>query len=502
MVLVYLEFRKSLDNGLYYVPPGEESPFIKSVRLKLILFILRAPRRKGGCDLEISKMLYRKEILSLYPLHDRPVMKQLRAKCTNVCSMPWDVPTHDLKEYFGEKIALYTVFIGHYSVYLIIPALVGLVFQLVVWGTGNYSHPVLPFYSLLITVWSIVMLEFWKRQEATTAMHWGMSSYEKREQTRPEFKGELTTSHITGEEMVYFPDQKLARLQFFSRSIVTTFIMIVIGVVAAIYVLRFSLQQRAITNPYSSLVASILNAIQIQVFNLIYQRIVVILTDNENHRTDTLYEDSMIVKLFIFQFINSYSSFFFLAFIATYLQKPSGASSEMVGQCAAPNCMEPIAINLAIIFGTRLFLTNFLDIALPWYAWRSKMREETKGVEDATLTPAERDYLLIRYETMLESISAYADTAIQYGYTMLFITALPIASFCSLLNNWARIKFYTYKLFTVHIPSVLFVLSRTLVQFSPHLSCRDHSTTSAPPPTARRTSVPGCLSSSSCPSPL
>jgi hypothetical protein len=445
-----LEFRQSLDNGLYHVPPGEDSPFIKSVRLKLIMAIFRGPKRLGGCDLEISKMLYRGTILALYPLHDRSISDQLRVKCSALASMPWDTPTHDLKEYFGEKIALYTVFIGHYSYFLIIPSLIGLAFQLVVWGTGNFAHPVLPFYSLLITIWSICMLEFWKRQEATTALEWGMSEFEKKEQDRPEFQGELRKSHINGEEFVYFPDDKLAKLQFFSRSVMTTFILLVVGVVAAIYVLRFSLQQKASTNPYSSLVASILNAVQIQVFNLIYQKIVIMLTNNENHRTDTLYEDSMIVKLFVFQFINSYSSFFFLGFIATYLPRPDGASSDQVGQCAATNCMEPIAINLAIIFGTRLFLTNFLDVVLPYMSYRSKLKEETKGVDSSVvLTPAEKDYLLVRYDSMIESIGAYADTAIQYGYTMLFITALPIATFLSLLNNWARVKFYTYKLFSV-----------------------------------------------------
>ena len=446
---VYLEYRNAMNPELYHTPPGEDSPFVKSVRLKLIYNILRASKRSGGCDLEITKLLYKGHILALFPLHDRSITKQLASKCTTVCSMPWDVPTHDLKEYFGEKIALYTVFIGHYSVYLIVPSIVGLAFQLVVWGTGNFSHPVLPFYSLLITVWSIYMLEYWKRQEATTAMHWGMSNYERKELERPEFRGEVVKSHINGEEIVYFPDSKLASLQFFSRTVVVSFMLLVIGVVAAIYVLRFSLQQREETNEYSSTIASILNAIQIQIFNMIYQKVCVFLTDNENHRTDTLYEDSMITKLFVFQFINSYASFFFLGFIATYLEKANGAAPDNVGQCAAENCMEPMAVNLAIIFGTRLFLNNFLDVLLPYISYRNKYKAETKGVENVNLTPAEKDFLLIPYNGILESISAYADTAIQYGYTMLFITALPIASFCSLLNNWARVKFYLYKLFTV-----------------------------------------------------
>jgi len=43
-------------------------------------------------------------------------------------------------------------------------------FQLVVWATGDFSSPVLPIYSVVITIWSIVMLEYWKREEYRTSL--------------------------------------------------------------------------------------------------------------------------------------------------------------------------------------------------------------------------------------------------------------------------------------------------------------------------------------------
>ena len=46
-----------------------------------------------------------------------------------------------------------------------------------------------------------------------------------------------------------------------------------------------------------------------------YQFIAVKMTDRENHRTATAYEDALIVKLFLFQFVNHYSSFYYLAFV-------------------------------------------------------------------------------------------------------------------------------------------------------------------------------------------
>jgi hypothetical protein len=59
--------------------------------------------------------------------------------------------------------------------------------------------------------------------------------------------------------------------------------------------------------------------------------------------------------------------------------------------------------------------------------------------------------LLVQYKNMIENIGSYADTTIQFGFCMLFVSALPLATLLSLINNWARIKFYTYKLFKVRI---------------------------------------------------
>ena len=97
-------------------------------------------------------------------------------------------------------------------------------------------------------------------------------------------------------------------------------------------------------------VASILNAAQIQVFNFLFQFLAAVLTNRENHRTDTQYEDAMIGKLFFFQFVNSYASFFYIGFIAKYQPSQPDAQDNWEGDCGAKNCMRPLAWNLGIIF--------------------------------------------------------------------------------------------------------------------------------------------------------
>jgi hypothetical protein len=422
-----------------------DPPFNSSVRLKLLDYMIKGAERYGGCDIEVSKMIHRKRLAAYYPLHDRNVTTQLCNQATAWNVFPWSMPFDDLRFYFGERITLFFVFYGHYSYYLIIPSIIGFVFQFVVWGQLNFSSPVLPFFCVLISIWAIYMLEMWKQEEKRTAMKYGMLGYEDSEPDRPEYRGDLIDSFIDGQPMLFFPPELARSRRNASQSTIVTFISLVIGVLSSIYVLKFALQNDI--GSTASTVASILNTVQITIFNMIYSVMAIELTNAENLRTDTQYEDSMIVKLFVFQFINSYASFFFLAFIAMYLSPPPDVPDDYVGQCGYSDCMEPLSVNLAIIFGTRLILNNIIQVVQPWYQSRQKRKEEMKDVAvDAFFTPPEEDYILIPYNDQIENIKNYADCAIQFGFGTLFVSALPISPFLSLVSNYVKSKVIAYNL--------------------------------------------------------
>lgn len=76
------------------------------------------------------------------------------------------------------------------------------------------------------------------------------------------------------------------------------------------------------------------------------------------YRTDTQYEDSMIVKIFIFLFINSYASFYYLAFIA-----------EIVNDCPPQGCMYTLAINVCVVFGSTLCSSMFMQLVYPYVSY-------------------------------------------------------------------------------------------------------------------------------------
>lgn len=450
---------ESSKKHLFYSSDDSTFVFSELNRLRLIYYLLKAPKRLGGCALELMELLKKEDILSLYPLHNNDENSAILNECLNKFRFPWHFPFPAIRNYFGEKVCLYFHFMGHYSQYLIVPGIVGLAFQIVVWYYGDYSHPVLPFFSVLISLWAIVMLEMWKRKQAYVDLFYGMLDFEEDEPDRPEFIGELIPSFIDGEPMVYFDPESASERAAQSYSVIISFILMVIGVVTAIYILRWSMQKRTAQAPYASTVASILNSAQITIFNMIYLKLASHLTKLENHRTDTQYEDNLIIKIFSFTFVNSFASFFYIAFVAGYLTQMDAEKSihpDYKGQCGWTDCMRPLMINLAIIFGVRLVVTNSLDIIMPYYNKISKQKTETKNrngegqISLDLLTAAEKDYVLQEYDLLTDNIANLSDTVVQYGYMTLFITALPISCIITFFCNYVKMKLHAWRLLTMY----------------------------------------------------
>src|SRR3546814_8890204 len=118
--------------------------------------------------------------------------------------MPWHLPAFGMKEYFGEKIGLYFTFLGHLTTWCIWPMFVGLAIQIHVVIANDRSAISVPGFAIFISIWAVLMLEYWKRKEKTTALEWGMVGFEDDKKDRPEFFGERMRSFINGQEVLFF----------------------------------------------------------------------------------------------------------------------------------------------------------------------------------------------------------------------------------------------------------------------------------------------------------
>ena len=98
-----------------------------------------------------------------------------------------------------------------------------------------------------------------------------------------DFRGQEIDSFIDGSKVRYFPSQ--TRQTYLLQSVVSvvSLILLVVGVVVSIYVIRYTIAGD-VGASNAQLVASVANAVQIQVMNFIYSFVANALSERENHR--------------------------------------------------------------------------------------------------------------------------------------------------------------------------------------------------------------------------
>ena len=433
---------------------GDSSEFSTNDHLKISSLAVEEIPDGEIKPLNLEEKLRSGKIRAFFPLHDPVLAEELKKQWFSY-KMIWNQDLNPLRKYFGAKIGLYFRFVSHYSQWLRYPALLGIPCQVYIFVVSDYSNPYLPIFSFLIAIWNVMMLEYWKRAEKTQALEWGMIGFEDHEVDRPEFKHQDTiVSYIDGSQnMRWYPESKRTVKMYQSGVLVFLMIVGAVSVVAVLYVLRAALQARV--GDLAQTIISVINAIQIYVFNYLYGIAATSLTKYENHRTDTEHEDSLIGKFFAFQFVNSYSSFFYIAFIAQTQPNPNThddiyANDDDVGECGGPDCMLSLATNLGIIFGTQLAIGNIVKYGIPYSTYKASRDMNRRKYPHAKFSEQEEEYFLIQYDPIGMNIRNYTTIAIQFGYMSLFITALPIAGVLGLLCNAVNLRFEVWSLLTIY----------------------------------------------------
>ena len=95
--------------------------------------------------------------------------------------------------------------------------------------------------------------------------------------------------------------------------VIVSFIAVVVSVTISLLVLRVTL--RDVNPTYGGIAGGTIISVVIAIMNFVYGKVAVLLTNWENHRTESQYSGALITKMFVFQFVNSYSSLFYVAFM-------------------------------------------------------------------------------------------------------------------------------------------------------------------------------------------
>ena len=372
----------------------------------------------------------------------------------------WKIPVQSIRDIYGENIAFYYSWLSFYIAWLLPGGVFGLIFYyLRKDGITVDNSPFIPFFTLLMILYSFYFLKGWKRKSTELAFSWNSLHYENPRNIRASFVGYWQQSPITDEMELYYPD--LYRRFFYLLSTIVTVVMLFI----ALFVMICSLNLQGFvscksrfhnenpfhipflhqfsengnifdpnTHEYLAYVPVILHTLVIMILNKIYSKIAIILTNLENHRTDEDYENALIVKRFLFEAFDCYISLFYLAFYELDIIRLR--SELMMLFCS--DCARRVAVETVI----PLFLHTFKSRSINKQYRTSGEREASNESLIDLLKEVEKE--------PIESFDDYLEMVIQYGYITLFTSAFPFASVIAFVTNIIELKSDSFKLIFLH----------------------------------------------------
>uniref|UniRef100_A0AC34RTB4 Anoctamin n=1 Tax=Panagrolaimus sp. JU765 TaxID=591449 RepID=A0AC34RTB4_9BILA len=462
----------------------------------------------------------------LLTCNDRQLLYEAWVKMKNFYKYQ---PLNLVQSYFGTKIGFYFAWLGFYTRYLYAVSIIGIL--CFIYGiasisddtpsndicssygaaanisicpscekncdpiplTGSCAYSKLTyvfdnhatiFFAAVMSIWATLFLEGWKRYHSEIAYKWNVHDLEQDDEVlRPEFQFQMKQLRLnpTTQNSEYLPfSQKFIRI-LGSGVTVLFFLCLVMALVIGIIFYRAILTQilNATNNfdrTWAMLVVSVtsatINLIFILIMNYFYNMLALKLTNWECPRTQTEFDNSYTLKVFLFQFINYYSSLFYIAFIKGRLSgKPANKYGGQVSidsyrleECDPAGCMTELVIQLLIIMCGKQFFNGFMEICYPvlinlfrqWHLrlpeskQKKKKREKMEKQQDVVdkhgeeVTLCERDYALNETNEQV-LFDEYLEMVIQFGFVTLFVAAFPLAPLFALLNNVLELRLDAYK---------------------------------------------------------
>ncbi|XP_069556235.1 anoctamin-2b [Brachyistius frenatus] len=429
-------------------------------------------------------------------------------------------PVDLVRKYFGEKIGLYFAWLGVYTQLLIPASIVGIiVFGYGVatvdtnipslemcderlnftmcplcdgacdfWhlstacGTARASHlfdnPATVFFAIFMSLWAVLFLEHWKRRQISLSFSWDLTGIEEDEEhPRPKYetillqkrqrkqknkkkkkKNESAIEKLTWKDRLPGYCINVSSILFmFGLTFSAVFGVIVYRItVSALMAMSPDPETKSNVRVTVTATAVIINLVVILILDEIYGAVALWLTELEIPKTETNFEERLILKAFLLKFMNAYAPIFYVAFFkGRFAGRPGNYvyvfNDYRMEECAPGGCLIELCIQLSIIMlGKQLIQNNIFEIGIP------KLKKLVRALKDKGSAVEERederppqqwnlDYELAPFEGLTPE---YMEMIIQFGFVSLFVASFPLAPLFALLNNVIEIRLDAKKFVT------------------------------------------------------
>ena len=412
-------------------------------------------------------------------------------------------PLDFIERYFGEQVTFYFAWLQHCANHLLVLTFFGLIVTICQLSTDNFDHPLRPFFSMFVMIWTFFVLVNWRKRSNFLAHRWGSMDYKVQETPRPEFHGEYVVDEITQEWVVKYPKWKRWLKYLISIPICVTFtgtVLLLILLVHANRDLQMESYVTQLTDPNAEpfkfelslknigqkasiekipltrdllfdptfwVVMGALPALLglcIPIMNLILMRIAVVLNNFENYRTESEYRTHLIIKVFSFRFVSQFGTLYYYAWLSR------GSTPAIENGIIRMGTSLMIYTTVAHWWQIFLQVYFFMFIRnIRRFLYRRNLRKELRNIEleeaeiTTELSDAEaRQIRLINKRMLLDqaqddvwfeimnpphdSFPEYITAVVQFSFVACFSVVLPITPLFCLFNYLLSMRYDAYKL--------------------------------------------------------
>jgi len=431
--------------ALYREVRGVGHPFGALHRATLLKLLMDAPKEAGGAGFGVLRRLSRGTIAGYLVLHDARELEALsRDFVRSRALLPNRLDVSMINEYFGEQLGFIFSFRQHLTTSLTPLALWGVVVYAATTARGDVSSWWTASFAAASAIWGVVCMQLWRRVESTNRMKWGVQDARLRKLPRAGFHGALRPSPVDGLPELFFAPHR--RRRKVAENLAPALALIAIFGLSfwGITLLKFRLADE---RGGASLAPAVVNAVSIQILNLAYAKLAVKLTNRENWRTDQEHADALILRMFLFQFVNSFSPLYFTAFVRPYVGH-GGCDGDRDGVAAgSPGdaCIHLLSSSLLVLYLSQIFVSKVTEQAVPLAIEHYRHWAESRGVRrdagaEVRFSRAELELFLGEIDPELFHVNAMAAVVVEFGYVTLFVAAFPLAPLLSYVNGCVSLR--------------------------------------------------------------
>nr|XP_055157135.1 anoctamin-9 isoform X1 [Nyctereutes procyonoides] len=473
--------------------PAGPAPIPASTRIRIVNFVLNNTTAAGDT---LDNLVKSGVFETRFVLHKG--QDDLRKEWAQWRRVLRPQPIDDIRDYFGEKVALYFAWLGWYTYMLVPAAAVGLLVFLSGFALFNASqiskeiceaHDILlcprgdhsrryqqlsdtctfaklthlfdnegtVVFAIFMALWATVFLEIWKRQRARVVLHWDLYGWDEDQE-------EMALQLINRQDY----QLRLHQHSYLRSSVIlilsVLMICLIIGMAhllvvyrvmaAALFNSALLFQEEQVTTAVV-VTGALFHYVVILIMTKVNKCVALKLCDFEKPRTFSERESKFTTKFFTLQFFAHFSSLIYIAFILGRINGHPGKSVRLAGlwkleECHLSGCMMDLFLQMAIIMGLKQTLSNCAEYLGPWLAHKCRLMRFKLGraSRDPELRVMQHNYLLNPVNTfsLFDEFMEMSTRVIQYGFTTIFVAAFPLAPLLALISNLVEIRLDAIKM--------------------------------------------------------